>query len=143
MNLRQASFLIAIAANATGATAGGQSNTTAPLPASDWLQCTRLADSERLACFDSWANAQKSGMQNSEPKPAVALYLSTQQAIKNEASTLPALPTLADGDIDTTLAEGCKDRSYSVLSRFWELQLMQYTPQLFIWLLLLKCLSGH
>ena len=37
------------------------------------------------------------------------------------AAQIAAL-TRADGDIDTTLAEGCKDRSYSVLSRFWELE---------------------
>lgn len=122
MNLRQALFFFALAASATSATAGGQSNPTALLPASDWLQCATLADSERLACFDRWASAQKAGMQNSEPKPAVAQFVYTQQAINNVAFTLPALPTLADGDIDTTLAEGCKDRSYSVLSRFWELE---------------------
>ena len=52
-------------------------------------------------------------------QPTAVQAASVQAAIKNTASELP---TLADDDIDTTRAEGCKDRRYSTLSRFWELE---------------------
>lgn len=130
-------YLFLIAFTASTASVSAQSDDQISRPSSDlpaytsgnWLQCTALPNSERLACFDRWASAPKVDLQNLESNQQLKHTDSAFQAIKTEAISAsaspdaPALPTLAaDDDIDTTRAEGCKDRRYSALSRFWELE---------------------
>lgn len=67
-----------------------------------WQQCASLANNARLACYDRLAQA----------------------AVKIPLAPIPTLmPTRPDDDdIITTRTEGCTDRRYSALSRFWELE---------------------
>ena len=89
------------------------SNTTV-----SWASCTQTDASERLACFDAWVLEQKSQFRHT---------VSTYSAINSEANstpnTSPETPvTRKNDDPDTTLADGCRNRQYSPLSRYWELE---------------------
>jgi phospholipase A1 len=81
-----------------------------------WQQCAALGNSNeaRLACFDRWAQQQTLPSGSVPAAPPVL------------ASTQPAPPV--DGSMPATrvvsvaTSEGCRDRQYSALSRFWELE---------------------
>ncbi len=91
-----------------------------PSPLADaqltWQQCTALGGNNeaRLACFDRWAQQQTLPSASVPVAPPVL------------ASTQPAPPV--DGSMPATrvvsvaTTEGCRDRQYSGLSRFWELE---------------------
>ena len=90
-----------------------------------WQQCTRLADSKeaRLACFDRWAQQQTLPAAHVPAAPAVLAETpspDTRADAKPDApvdATLPATRVIA-----ITTDEGCRDRQYSSMSRFWELE---------------------
>ncbi|MDF1486275.1 phospholipase A [Ramlibacter sp. H39-3-26] len=90
-------------------------STAASATADAWQRCTALvADKdERLACFDRWAADQS-------PGAATASASATTKAAPPSApvdSTLPATRI-----IGVAATEGCRDKQYSDLSRFWELE---------------------
>ena len=72
-----------------------------------WQSCVALADSERLACFDRWA-------QQAAP-PALP-------APANAPARAAAVAAVPAETASLTSAGGCHDRRYSDLSRFWELE---------------------
>jgi phospholipase A1 len=75
-----------------------------------WQACAATADGPaRLACFDRWAQAQAAPAAPAAPPAAAAL-----------PAAAPALA--ASRSLAMTEAEGCHDRQYSDLSRFWELE---------------------
>lgn len=110
-----------------------------------WQQCTALTDSTgRLACFDQWAHAQQKLVDAVESRASAAAAASTTlgstpppgaaaSAIRADvaaalASAQPATapgtstPTASVGIVGVGLEQGCKDRQFSDLSRFWELE---------------------
>ncbi|HWV09309.1 MAG TPA: phospholipase A, partial [Pseudomonas sp.] len=63
---------------------------------SAWQDCQHLAGRDaRLACYDGWAQRQSAGAIVQPERPAV---------------------------VSNTAGGGCRDRQYSALSRFWELE---------------------
>ncbi|WPB56465.1 phospholipase A [Xylophilus sp. GOD-11R] len=108
-----------------------------------WQQCQALtANNARLACFDQWAANQKVLVEQVEQRSAAAAASVTStpppgaaaSAIKADvtaalATAQPATPegaattpTASTGIIGVGLEQGCKDRQFSDLSRFWELE---------------------
>ena len=81
-----------------------------------WQQCAALGNSNeaRLACFDRWAQQQTLPSVSVPVAPPV--LANTQPAPPVDAS-IPATRVIS---VDTN--EGCRDRQYSALSRFWELE---------------------
>lgn len=81
-----------------------------------WQQCQRLAGSDnneaRLACFDRWAQQQT--LPAAAVPPAPPVLAETQPPVDE---TVPATRV-----ITLTTEDGCRDRQYSPLSRFWELE---------------------
>ncbi|MEJ8823830.1 phospholipase A [Variovorax humicola] len=80
-----------------------------------WQQCQKLASNNeaRLACFDRWAQQQTLPAAAVPPAPPV---LETTQAPPVDAG-IPATRV-----VSVATEEGCRDRQYSTLSRFWELE---------------------
>lgn len=110
---------------------------------SAWQQCQALSsDKERLGCFDQWASAQKvlveevqqrsvdaQASPSSTAPPGAAASALKADVTAALASTQPAVaaggattPTASTGIIGVGLEQGCKDRQFSDLSRFWELE---------------------
>jgi phospholipase A1 len=81
-----------------------------------WQQCTALGNSNeaRLACFDRWAQQQTLPAVSVPVAPPV--LASTQPGAPVDAS-MPATRV-----VSVATSEGCRDRQYSILSRFWELE---------------------
>jgi phospholipase A1 len=78
-------------------------------PADAWQACTAIVDTaQRLACFDHWAQGQRS--------PAAP---AATAAARTEAAPAPAQPRRG---LRLTASEGCHEPQYSELSRFWELE---------------------
>ena len=111
--------------------------------ATAWQQCQALSsDKERLGCFDQWASAQKvlveevqqrsvdaQASPTSTPPPGAAASALKADVTAALASTQPAVAdgaattaTASTGIIGVGLEQGCKDRQFSDLSRFWELE---------------------
>ena len=120
MTHRTHALLAAVAACLGGAATHAQAADRPASPLADaqltWQQCAALGNSNeaRLACFDRWAQQQTLPPASVPVAPPVL------------ASTQPAPPV--DGSMPATrvisvaTVEGCRDRQYSVLSRFWELE---------------------
>ncbi|XAH23123.1 phospholipase A [Xylophilus sp. GW821-FHT01B05] len=113
--------------------------------ATAWQQCAALSDSAvRLACFDQWAHAQQTLVNAVESRSSAAAAASASignaappgaaaSAIRADvaAALASAQPAPAAGATTATdsvgivgvgLEQGCKDRQYSTVSRFWELE---------------------
>ena len=103
---------------ATGALAQAVDKPPSPLSESvlTWQQCQRLAGSgnneARLACFDRWAQQQT--------LPAAAVPTAPSVLVE----TMPPVDATVPATRVVTIAteDGCRDRQYSQLSRFWELE---------------------
>lgn len=82
---------------------------------SGWARCTQEDAAQRLACFDAWVLDQKRLLRHDAP---------ASSAINNAATpTSTSANTAEDNDdTDNTLADGCRNRKYSALSRYWELE---------------------
>ncbi len=112
-----------------------------------WQQCKPLgSDAARLACFDRWAADQQvlvdqveqraaaaavspSASATATPPPGAAASALKADVTAALASAQPAAPaggattaTASTGIIGVGLEQGCKDRQFSELSRFWELE---------------------
>ena len=104
-----------------------------------WQRCTGLPDAARLECFDSWARQQQellAAMEekaqsvaesaNAQPAPLQVreevqrALASKQPAVEGDGDELPA--TASAGIIGVGLEQGCRDRQFSDMSRFWELE---------------------
>ena len=108
-----------------------------------WQACLSQPDATRLACFDGWAREQqalgkaiedkKRSVQASPASPArnvapsapaaavrgqVAEALATTQPERAEGGTVSG----SAGIVGVGLEQGCRDRQFSELSRFWELE---------------------
>jgi len=89
---------------------------TAQIP-DGWQACAALADApQRLACFDRWAEGQR------PPAPAAAAPVPAPSPVPAPAATATAVTAEARRGARLTTREGCRDSSYSALSRFWELE---------------------
>ncbi|MDM0012217.1 phospholipase A [Variovorax sp. J22P168] len=113
----QASFLAAFFAGlgATGAWAQPADKPPSPLSESQltWQQCQKLAGNDaRLACFDRWAQQQT--------LPATAVPASPTVLVETMPPVDATVP--ATRVVTITSEDGCRDRQYSHLSRFWELE---------------------
>ncbi|MGJ7512221.1 phospholipase A [Variovorax sp. GT1P44] len=103
---------------ATGAQAQAVDKPPSPLAEAQltWQTCQSLAGSAnneaRLACFDRWAQQQT--------LPAAAVPAAPPVL----AETLPPVNSEIPATRVVTIAteDGCRDRQYSHLSRFWELE---------------------
>lgn len=112
-----------------------------------WQQCTSRPDAERLACFDDWARGQQTLLQavqdksrsvTESPNPQAPVAGAAGSALRQEVTqalataqpgTPPvgsdaagATPTASTGIIGVGLEQGCRDRQFTDLSRFWELE---------------------
>ena len=139
MTLRKFLFAFLCAGLAAG---GSQAQTAEPSwgaapngdPAS-WQACQRIGNdpTARLACFDRWAaqqaqagaataasaaNAGSAGNAGALPPASATAATVTPAAL---ASNQPATPVL-ERPYSFTSEDGCRDRQYSPLSRFWELE---------------------
>ena len=108
--------------------------------AAAWQQCTGMANNERLACFDDWAREQQDLLTAIEQKVRSAETSPTRneapsaQAAAVRGQVAAALATTqpdrveggpasgSAGIIGVGLEQGCRDRQFSDLSRFWELE---------------------
>jgi phospholipase A1 len=112
-------FVLAFALAAASGGAAAQTAVNAPPTSSPgapgWQQCAAFGDSTtRLACYDRWADAQSTG---------TAALASSQPAAAIAAASTPVNSQIpATRIINVAQEEGCKDRQYSDLSRFWELE---------------------
>ena len=95
-----------------------------------WQQCQRITGDKdaRLACFDRWANREM--LQPSAVAPSVAApapgAANAPAPSSTAASASENLPPV-DASIPATRVvqasgDPCRDRQYSTLSRFWELE---------------------
>ena len=88
-------------------------------PGPGWQVCQALKaePGTQLKCFQDWATAQAPA---SVPPPTIATAPANLETAQPEMSILllPTLNTAAPNGKPL----GCKNESYSVLSRFWELQ---------------------
>lgn len=116
-------WTIAVTALLMGLGAAGAQAQPADKPASPlasaqltWQQCQKLdANKEaRLACFDRWAQQQTLPAQ---AVPAAPPALAAAQLPPPVDAALPATRV-----VTVTTEQGCRDRQYSELSRFWELE---------------------
>lgn len=111
----------ALAQSAAGSPAPG----LPPSPLADaqltWQQCTRLGgdDAARLACFDRWAQQQTLPAAAVPPAPAALASAQPSNAAPANVPVDAALPATRVVTVDN---ERCRDRQYSTLSRFWELE---------------------
>ncbi|WP_225782566.1 phospholipase A [Xenophilus sp. Marseille-Q4582] len=107
------------------APASGPAPGLPPSPLADaqltWQQCTRLGgdDAARLACFDRWAQQQTLPAAAVPPAPPA---LASAQPSNAPSATVPVEAALPATRVVTVDSERCRDRQYSTLSRFWELE---------------------
>lgn len=101
---------------------------SAEAPGADagWQACVRLEgdDSERLACFDRWASAQRwQQVQQASTDDAHSTPVQPQDAAPAAGPRQAAAQAPADlaSPIATASAEGCRDRALDSTSRYWEL----------------------
>ncbi|MFV0680368.1 phospholipase A [Ottowia sp.] len=105
-----------------------------------WQACVDQPDSERLACFDRWAQNQQALMSAIEEKahsvgtsptrlsdPYADPTDTASQQSAALATTQPDVgnshtPSGSTGIVGVGLEQGCRDRQFSDLSRFWELE---------------------
>ncbi|MGJ7496827.1 phospholipase A [Variovorax sp. RT4R15] len=112
--------LFALLATLGAGAAHAQSADRPPSPLADsqltWQQCQRLGNNKdaRLACFDRWAQQQT--LPSASVPAAPPVLAATQPAAPVDAS----VPSTRVVSVSTD--EGCRDRQYSTLSRFWELE---------------------
>ena len=109
--------------------------------ATAWQACMALDDAARLACFDQWAASQQKlvdAMQQrvaglakaSEADAALPPAGATASVLRADvtqalATAQPAAVegvTASTGIVGVGLEQGCRDRQFSALSRFWELE---------------------
>lgn len=105
-----------------------------------WQACVAQPDAARLACFDDWARQQQALISAIEEKARsvestptrneaasaqaaavrgeLAQALATAQPEAEEGGTLSG----SAGIVGVGLEQGCRDRQFSELSRFWELE---------------------
>lgn len=100
-----------------------------------WQQCQRMTEKDaRLTCFDNWARDQQAPTSGtaaasnapaptapvqSAPATAAAAGAATAASASNEAPVDASVPATR---VITAGGDACKDRQYSTLSRFWELE---------------------
>ncbi|MEZ5607546.1 MAG: phospholipase A [Burkholderiaceae bacterium] len=106
-----------------------------------WRACLGQGDTVRLACFDDWARQQQALLQAIEDKrrsvaaspannvaPSAPAATVRDQVAEAVASTQPeraedsATVSGSTGIVGVGLEQGCRDRQFSELSRFWELE---------------------
>ncbi|MET0544351.1 MAG: phospholipase A [Variovorax sp.] len=113
-------LLLALPAMLGAAAASAQPAERPPSPLSEsqltWQQCQRLSDNKdaRLACFDRWAQQQTLP---AAAVPAAPPVLAETPPPAPVDASLPATRV-----VTVSTEEGCRDRQYSTLSRFWELE---------------------
>lgn len=93
--------------------------TATPAPPNGWQSCQAMAanPSGQLKCFQNWAAAQAAPPATSAATAAAPVSGPMSPA---ELAALPGLPA-PPADVPGKPV-GCRDDSYSQLSRFWELQ---------------------
>jgi len=104
-----------------GAQAQPAGQPASPLAQSElaWQQCQRLTGGEaRLACYDRWAQQQT--LPAAAVPAAPPVLAATQPDNKPAAPVDASLP--ATRVVEVATVDGCRDRQYSTLSRFWELE---------------------
>jgi phospholipase A1/A2 len=119
--------VLAATALATGVLAAGPAQaqgTAAGMPPADsllsWQQCQNMtADKDaRLACFDRWAQQQSATPTNA----AAASAASSSTPAQNANSSPPVDAAIPATRVVEVSGDACRDRQYSALSRFWELE---------------------
>lgn len=89
-----------------------------------WQACTLHNDpTQRLACFDRWAESQRAAEPTAAPGP-VAAPSEAPSAAAPAASPEPPIVSAPGTRLGLRLTrrEGCRDPRYSAMSRFWELE---------------------
>jgi phospholipase A1 len=118
LNLSRTALAALLASlGAAGAQAQAADTPASPLAgdALTWQQCQRLAGNSeaRLACFDRWAQQQTLPSAAAPNAPPVLARTQTPPVDANVPATRV---------VEVATEQGCRDRQYSTLSRFWELE---------------------
>lgn len=138
------------ASGAAHAQTWGNTLTATPAPAATaaaWQACVGKPDAARLACFDRWARTQQKadgavagkplaagstpGAEAASAAPPVA-RTTGEPAAARAASEPKATKEVLPGPVGVVavgLEQGCRDRRYSELSRFWELEAGSSCPR--------------
>ena len=104
-----------------------------------WQACIGQPDSERLGCFDQWARGQQALLNAIEDKtrsadtsPSRNVAPSAQAAAVRDQIAAAAATVQSEGAdgsvagpagvVGVGLEQGCRNRQFSELSRFWELE---------------------
>ncbi len=129
MTARCRPFGLLIAGLGAAIAAHAQPADKPPSPLADaqltWQQCARLSDNKdaRLACFDRWAQQQTLPAAAVPAAPPVLARTPSPDAKPDAKPDTPVDATVpATRVISVATEEGCRDRQYSALSRFWELE---------------------
>ncbi|WP_374668967.1 phospholipase A [Ramlibacter sp.] len=87
-----------------------------------WQACAAIGDAaSRLACFDRWAESQRSAVAGQPVAPSHAPAPLPAAPPPAAAVAARAVQEAARG-LRLTSEEGCRDTAYSELSRYWELE---------------------
>ena len=105
------------------AAAMAQSSAPGAVTAHDALrQCSMQQDpSARLACYDQLAHQQLQPVATGSASPAAAAGVNTALPAAGQPQ-MQAPANLADASPTTSAIGGCRDASYTEMSRFWELE---------------------
>ena len=88
-----------------------------------WRECTAQSeDAARLACFDRWAKAQPATPVIGPAAPAPVAAQSAPQDSGAQASLRAPAAVTAEIQAPSAPIGGCRDASFSEVSRFWELE---------------------
>ena len=117
-------LLAATLASTTLALTTGTALAQNPTAGAGWQSCAGLMpDSARLACFDRFTREQAMPTDTQAKRSPPVLAAAAPAAATASAPTAPVEPLVpATRVIGITTEEGCKDRQYSDLSRYWELE---------------------
>ncbi|HYP81760.1 phospholipase A [Variovorax sp.] len=120
-------LLLRWSATAAGLLAAGGAWAQAPaLPRTDsqltWQQCQAIThnDSARLACFDRWSQQQSLPAAEVPAAPPALAGTAAPDAAPAAPPVDSTVPVTRVVEADT--GRGCRNREYSTLSRFWELE---------------------
>ena len=111
-------ILIATCAISTGAR--GQNGINLSAEPKAWQACASLTGDRdaRLTCFDNWVQQQSGAGASRPPSPGAQALAQTQAT----APAAPVAPLPVTITMTAPAAHDCKNKQFSELSRFWELE---------------------
>lgn len=123
---------VALVASFAAAAALAQAQPATDAAASGWERCAAQTDAaQRLACYDAWAQAQAqepiqpgrpAATAAAAPSPAASAPAAASVARQSAEPETPRPAAAQELVVRLVPGEGCHDKAYSEVSRFWELE---------------------